>query len=138
VKTQLLRDITTIVLHHSASPRDTTSADEIREWHRTKGWDDIGYHYVVEGDGSLKMGRSIDMQPAAQSGHNAGTIAICVVGDNTKDGEGWTDSQRITAHSLIVMLRNVLGWRIPIAGHRDLGTTECPGVDVREVFKDLA
>jgi hypothetical protein len=134
---QRLSDISRIVLHHSASPRDTTTVEAIRGWHKDRGFSDVGYHFVIEGDGALRHGRQLDVIPAAQKGANTGTIAICIVGDNTKPGEGWNESQRISAHSLIVMLRTVFGQRLPFCGHRDVAPSECPGLEVRDVFPEL-
>ena len=45
-----------IVIHHSASPVTvrqggqvvTVNAAMIREWHLTKGWSDIGYHFIKD------------------------------------------------------------------------------------------
>lgn len=138
--TQALSDITRIVLHHSASPRATTTTADIRRWHTMdRGFDDIGYHFVIEGDGSVHSGRPLDRIPAAQKGANTNSIAICLVGNNVLAAEamGWNDAQRISAHSLIVMLRTVLGKRLPFCGHRDVAPSECPGVEVRDVFRDL-
>lgn len=134
---QNLYDIDKIVLHHSASPRDTTTAAKIRGWHKDRGFIDIGYHYVVEASGHLAYGRALDSVPAAQKGANQNSIAICLVGDNTEPGEGWNDGQKQTARSLIVMLRQVIGRPLPICGHRDVAPSLCPGLDVKEVFPDL-
>jgi N-acetylmuramoyl-L-alanine amidase len=142
VNRQNLSDISRIVLHHSASPRATTTAADILAWHtdprRVDGpFDTIGYHFVIEGDGALRYGRPLDKVPAAQKGANLKTIAVCIVGNNLIDDEVWTDAQLISGHSLIVMLRSVLGRRLPFCGHRDLAASDCPGVDVRDVFREL-
>jgi hypothetical protein len=135
--TQRLSGISRIVLHHSASPRETTTIEDIRRWHIGRGFSDVGYHFVIEGNGALRYGRQLDTVPAAQKGANAGTVAVCIVGDNTKTGEGWNEAQRISAHSLIAILRSVLGRRLAVCGHRDVAPSECPGLEVQEVFQDL-
>lgn len=136
---QNMNDINKIVLHHSASPRAATTAAQIKGWHLERGFDDIGYHLIVEGDGKVAYGRPLDVVPAAQKGANTNTVAICLVGDNTRvgEGEGWTGAQVLTANSLIVMLRTILGKRLPFVGHRDVASSECPGLEVRDVFPDL-
>ena len=137
---QKLSDISRIILHHSASPRDTTTIEDIRRWHVVdRGFDDVGYHFVIEGDGKVRVGRPLDCAPAAQKGANNNTIAICIVGNNVLAAEkfGWNDSQKLSAVSLIVMLRTVFGKRLPFFGHRDVAPSECPGLEVRDVFPEL-
>ena len=51
-----MRNIDKIIVHCSATPegRDV-STEEIKRWHtEERGWDDIGYHWVVELDSSIK------------------------------------------------------------------------------------
>lgn len=139
---QRLSELHTIVLHHSASPRDSTTLEKITEWHmdpnRPGGaFRTVGYHYVIESNGALRYGRSLDEIPAAQAGANTGTIAVCIVGDNTKQGEEWTTAQLLSARSVVTMLRSLIRPRLRLCGHRDLTQTACPGVDVKEVFPDL-
>lgn len=53
-----MRKIDRIVIHCSASPdnRDI-GAEEIRQWHKSQGWKDIGYHWVIRRDGTIEQGR---------------------------------------------------------------------------------
>ena len=80
-----------IVIHHSASPttvrrgKDVLPVDAamIREWHLTKGWSDIGYHFVILPDGRCEEGRPL-YRPGAHctAGHrNFIGIGICLVGN---------------------------------------------------------
>lgn len=50
--------VTKLVIHHSASPRDTTTIDKITKWHKHRGFATVGYHKVILGNGSIKAGRS--------------------------------------------------------------------------------
>ena len=60
-------------------------AEGIKKYHLSKGWRDIGYHYVIQKDGTLQEGRPVGMKPAHASGHNDDVIAICVIGEFCKD-----------------------------------------------------
>ena len=53
------RKITLIVIHCSFTDVTTYHITEsIRTYHTTvKGWSDIGYHYVIERDGTCSTGR---------------------------------------------------------------------------------
>lgn len=55
-----MRNINLIIVHCSATPegRDVSVAD-IDRWHRERGFDGIGYHYVVYIDGSVHEGRPL-------------------------------------------------------------------------------
>jgi N-acetylmuramoyl-L-alanine amidase len=82
------RDVNRVFIHCSASDRpEDDDVSVIRKWHTTpdrrdpsKPWRDVGYHYYVRKDGTLQLGRNIEVVPSAQAGHNAHSIAICLGG----------------------------------------------------------
>lgn len=65
---------------------DTTNGMMIsREWlHHVhvvqNGWDDIGYHFIINTDGSVIDGRPMDRMGAHVKGHNRDNIGIALVG----------------------------------------------------------
>lgn len=61
-------DTTRAVIHHTAS--HDVSATEINRWHKERGWDGIGYHYVIRKDGSIEKGRSLSKRGAHAKGRN--------------------------------------------------------------------
>ena len=130
-----MKQITTLVIHHSASGRDTTTLGEISHWHIDRGWKDIGYHYVIEGSGIVRIGRRLP-ETGAHAPPNADRIGVCVTGDNTVTGELWNAEQIAALHTLVNALRVVVPW-IEVTGHRDVmapGYTECPGLDIEALF----
>lgn len=57
------------------------STETLRQYHKLhNGWDDIGYHWVIEGDGSIHPGRTEDTIGSHVGGFNKHTIGICVTG----------------------------------------------------------
>ena len=76
-----MRTINKIIIHCSATQegRDLDAA-EINRWHLKRGWNGIGYHYVVLLDGTIEYGRSIYKQGAHVKGENEGSIGICYIG----------------------------------------------------------
>lgn len=99
-----------------------------------RGWSDIAYHYLIfQPYGNAEYarvfeGRMVKHVPAAQLGHNTGTIAVCVVGnfdhaDKVKDNTVWAIAKLLTEQ------RNKTGIHDPhtIGGHRDVVQTTCPG-----------
>ena len=60
-----MRNIDSIIVHCSATKAglDFTATD-IDRWHRERGFNGIGYHYVIRLDGRLEKGREIDLPGA--------------------------------------------------------------------------
>ena len=56
-----------LIVHHSASPRSTTLKD-IRRWHvDERGWEDVGYHFVIDGFGDHLLVRTPDWREGEPS-----------------------------------------------------------------------
>lgn len=86
-----MREINKIIVHCSDS--DFGNAGVIDKWHRGRGWNEIGYHYVVlngkpvsgagfdsSKDGIVEVGRDISKRGAHCYGHNKDSIGICLIG----------------------------------------------------------
>jgi N-acetylmuramoyl-L-alanine amidase len=131
-----MRDIDKIIIHCSATPegRDVKTST-IKQWHTAKGWSDIGYHYVIELDGSVNMGRDIGRIGAHTRGENTGSIGICYVGGmdanmkNPKDTR--TEKQKEGLKCLIKDLRSTYG-DLTIHGHNEFASKACPSFDVEK------
>ncbi len=132
--------VSVIILHHSASGRDSTTMEDIRFWHTDPDkpggpFDDIGYHYVIEGTGEIRPGRRLPAT-GAHAPPNNGRVGICITGDNTVPREEWNTQQLLSCRTLVHALRMV--WPgLDVVGHRDImpqGHTECPGVNVGRLF----
>jgi len=71
-----------ITVHCAATPNGKNfTTKQIRKWHLDRGWRDIGYHSVVEIDGSVNKGRDENTVGAHVGGHNYGNLGVCLVGD---------------------------------------------------------
>ena len=68
-----------VIFHHSLSNEATV--EQVTEWHQARGFKTIGYHYLIQKDGSIDEGRAIDYTGAHTKGRNRDTIGVCVVGD---------------------------------------------------------
>lgn len=118
------RKITEIIVHCSATPegKDYT-VDDIRRWHKQRGYSDVGYHYIVYRNGQLVQGRDVNIIGAHASGHNAHSIGICYIGgmnaENTQPEDTRTLRQKARLLSLLVDLRKLYP-NARIIGHRDL------------------
>ena len=123
------RTITEIIVHCSATPEGKNyTVDDIRRWHTTpvakggRGWSDIGYHYVIHLDGSVHVGRDVDIAGAHATDHNAHSIGVCYVGGCSADGKTPKDtrneSQKNALLNLLMELKRIYPSAI-ILSHRD-------------------
>jgi len=108
-----------IVLHHSASSWAGVNTEVIREWHLSRGFADIGYHFVITKEGVIEEGRPLKYKgahcKAQQKNHTS--IGVCLVGDSTKDG--FKPIQRKALVYLIGYLEARYGQVFKISQHSD-------------------
>ena len=124
-----------IVVHCSATmPGQTCDAEIIDQWHRARGFEMIGYHYVVMPDGSIEHGRPLFYQGAHVRNYNTVSIGVCYVGGLDAQGrtaDTRTPQQKETLTKLLTQLQK----RYPkarIVGHRDLDRGKaCPCYEVK-------
>lgn len=126
------RFVDRVFVHCSAS--DHASHDNVAtmdRWHRERGWSGVGYHLFIRKDGTLENGRSLEKTPTAQSGHNRGSIAICLHGLKI---ERFTQAQFNTLKTLSVQINNAYGGGVTFHGHREVAAKACPVFDYKDVL----
>jgi N-acetylmuramoyl-L-alanine amidase len=70
-----------IIVHCTATDNGkSVPIEEIRKWHLSKGFKDIGYHLVIQPDGQVQRGRGLNEEGAHCQGENHCSIGICLVG----------------------------------------------------------
>lgn len=136
-----MRNITEIIVHCSATAggRDFRAAD-IDRWHRAQGWDGIGYHYVVDLDGTIETGRDIEKAGAHCLGHNAHSIGVCYIGGCASDGKTPKDTRTGAQKDALLKLLRLLRTAYPkatIHGHRDFAAKACPSFDATAEYKGI-
>ena len=127
-----MRKITEIIVHCTATPegRPVTVAD-VDHWHRERGFVGIGYHYLVQPDGTVCEGRPLWHVGAHCREHNTQSIGICYVGGldsymHPKDTR--TDAQKVALKTLIDRLRQQFPG-LHVFGHCDFAAKACPCFD---------
>lgn len=83
------RAVKRVFIHCSASDHEwlkgITMVEEIDRWHKANGWSGVGYQYLIDKEGTIVTGRTLEKQPAAQLGPkgdgNRETLAIMVHGN---------------------------------------------------------
>ncbi len=126
------RHIDRVFLHCSASDRDEhDNVATMRQWHLARGWDDVGYHYFIRKDGTVEAGRPTGLTPAAQRGHNAGTIAICLHG---LAEERFTQQQFGSVIDLCTEISQAYKGMVTFHGHCEVSAKACPVFPYRTVL----
>jgi hypothetical protein len=124
-----------IVIHHSATPAG--GAARFDREHREKGWDELGYDFVIgngtdTADGQIEVGsRWVKQKVGAHAKtpdnwYNEHGIGICLVGNF--DGDRPTAAQmRSTARLVAYMMKTYHISADHVIGHGDTKPTDCPG-----------
>lgn len=137
-----MRQINEIIIHCSATPEERDDkAKQIREWHmKERGFKDIGYHYVIDLDGTIEKGRSEDVIGAHCTNHNAHSIGICYIGGKTKDLKKAKDTRTDAQKASLLSLCQQLKKKYPAAtihGHSEFANKACPAFDVQAWRKEV-
>lgn len=119
-----------IIIHCAyTKPSQKFTYDDVRRWHmQDRGWEDIGYHYVIERDGRIVRGRAEDVQGAHAAGQNADSIGICLMGGMSEEGKtecNFTSAQWHNMEILVSRLKKTYPEAIVI-GHNDVSSKDCP------------
>jgi len=145
-----------IVFHCSATrPNQHIGRETLEEWHLSRGFSSIGYHFVITRAGDLQLGRPLEDIGAHVQGFNANSVGVCMIGGLDANGhelvhapDQFTPAQWRTAKTLVAFLRSVYP-AARVCGHRDLspdtnrdGRIEqrewlksCPGFDASAMFQ---
>lgn len=137
----MMRLITLIIIHCSAvRTYQTSSAEQIDQWHRSRGWKCIGYHYVIRRDGTIETGRPESMVGAHCLHHNRHSLGICYEGGLNARGEHCdtrTPAQKRALKTLLKQLKT----RYPdacITSHRTFNPQkDCPCFDAEREYSQL-
>lgn len=139
-----MRKINRLILHCSATQEGKDfHASDIDKWHKTNGWNGIGYHYVVDLVGNIEKGRDEALAGAHCSGHNSDSIGICYIGgvdESNKAKDTRTREQRFSLFKLVHELMEKHD--IPLEkvfGHNEFTKAKaCPSFDMGTFRRELA
>lgn len=137
-----MRNLTEIIVHCTATrplwmDNNTTAQKvaEVRRWHmQERKWSDIGYHFLIDRDGTVAHGRLLERTGAHTQGRNTGTVGIALFGGHgssaaDKFAENFTPAQDRALRALIDRLRATHG-RLALSGHNQWAAKACPGFNV--------
>ena len=145
------------VVHHTATSNDYSDAKAVmramyRYHTQNLGWADLGYNIVVDQEGHVYEGRAGGLEAgiigAHARGYNTGSFGVSVIGNFDQirppqeavdavvdvitwqsrvhdiDPRGWTDEINGSLHRTLL-------------GHRDVGSTACPGEYFYPLLDDI-
>lgn len=164
---QKVKKVNRIVLHHTAESMESAANDEevlraIYRYHTlSRQWGDIGYHYIVGQRGNIYEGRAWGDYVVAShvQYNNMGTIGIATMGNfqkmvlNRDQQNGLEEAIMFVAKKYGITLSDKAPWvhlcntatcsplqiftGSALLGHRDIGSTSCPGDNIHSLIPDL-
>lgn len=109
---------------------------DIQDYHiETKGWDDIGYNFLIGGDGSVYVGRGWDYKGAHSRIFNQRSICIAFIGSYFKHSppqRSLNAAQQLMQEGVEM---NKLSKDYRLYGHRQLIPTISPGNRLYEIIQ---
>ncbi|KAG7459305.1 hypothetical protein MATL_G00209290 [Megalops atlanticus] len=135
--TELVLPLSFMYIHHTFEPSQpclsfqqcSANMRAMQRFHQDdRGWDDIGYSFVVGSDGYIYEGRGWKWRGAHTKGHNSRGYGISFIGDYTAN---------LPARHALELVRDQLAVcavgggqmtaNFTMHGHRQLVNTSCPG-----------
>lgn len=108
----------------------------IQTYHiESRGWDDIGYNFLVGGDGAVYVGRGWNKQGAHTKGYNVKSICVAFIGTFNKvlPPKRQLDAAQKILEEGVKLKKLSKDYRL--YGHRQLMGTESPGEALYKVIK---
>ncbi|CAG0889019.1 unnamed protein product [Cyprideis torosa] len=133
-----------VIVHHTVTGGcSSTSACAsivrgIQTHHMTgNGWSDIGYNFLIGGNGDIFEGRGWNRVGAHAPNYNSKSIGIAMIGTFT--GSLPTASARDSLNKLIAcgVSKGEISSTYRLLGHRQVKSTECPGQALYNYIKTL-
>ena len=136
-----MRLVKEVIIHCSATRESQqVSVDTIRDWHLAKGWNDIGYHFYIDLDGTIHKGRDIDKIGAHCKGRNRNSIGVCYCGGVEADGKTPKDTRTQEQKESLLHVLKTLKAMYPdaaIYSHNKFANKACPSFDATDEYKQL-
>ena len=138
-----MKKIKYIIVHCTATAEfKDFKAKDVDKWHKQRGWDCIGYHYLIDLDGTIEKGRQETKIGAHCKGFNDCSIGVCYVGglasDNKTPKDTRTNTQKASLLKLIKQLKAKYQ-NAKVVGHKDMPNVykACPCFDAKREYNNI-
>ncbi|XP_067649910.1 peptidoglycan recognition protein 1-like [Haliotis asinina] len=129
-------------IHHGASAAchtENSCAAMARAYQRdhidSRGFNDVGYSFLIGEDGNAYEGRGWDIVGAHTKGYNSDGLGFCIMGnymERLPDSKALDTVQRLIACGVA---KGKIQSNYILRGHRDVGATACPGTKLYALIK---
>jgi hypothetical protein len=119
-----------VVIHHSGVQNGPKGSDAVKAFerhHMGKGWDGIGYNWLVDESGTIFEGRGWDNRGAGTKGWNSRSISVCFTGWGFNKP---SDNALRSLQTVVDAAEYHFGKGLWVSTHRKKakeGYTTCPG-----------
>jgi N-acetylmuramoyl-L-alanine amidase len=136
-----------VIVHDSHTTPDIARGEEFLFWGGLKrGLMDVGYHFIINRDGSCLMVRDHRLVGTHTPGHNLDSIGVCLMGG--QGGAGPEDNFTVEQKDKLLELLAWLSSHYSLSTSAFIGHTEvqrykdrflvCPQMDMDDVRTDLS
>lgn len=134
-----MRQVDYIVIHCTATIPEATVQGILNYWRDEKGWNNPGYHILIDKYGKQYELQSFDKIANGVKGFNHNSIHISYIGGIDSEGnpeDTRTTAQRAAIYEAIRKAIDYAGY-VRILGHRDFPgvTKSCPSFDAKEEYR---
>ncbi|OWF42249.1 Peptidoglycan-recognition protein SB1 [Mizuhopecten yessoensis] len=91
------------------------------------GFDDIGYQYVIGGDGTVFEGRGSKYGGSHSPGYNTKSIGVCLLGNFMTTLPSSNAVSSLKKLHTCLQHQGMLSANNSVFGHKDVRPTSCPG-----------
>ncbi|XP_078034019.1 peptidoglycan recognition protein S3 [Augochlora pura] len=137
----LILPIPYVVIIHTVTPecntkrQCSTQIESLRSHHMDiLGWHDIGFSFLIGGDGNVYEGTGWNREGAHTYGYNKKAVGIAFIGDYRRKGA--SNEMLNATHNLILCGKSqgILRNDVRVVGARQVISTESPGI---ELYKQI-
>ena len=135
-----MRDIKYIAVHCTAGPATQTTKAIKDYWKNNLGWKSVGYHYLINADGTIEQLAQESEITNGVAGFNSVAVHISYKGGvdaTNKPKDTRTPQQKESILKLLKELRKRYPKAI-IQGHKDFGAKKaCPSFEAKKEYSNI-
>ena len=136
-----MRDIKYIAVHCTAGPATQTTKAIKDYWKNNLGWESVGYHYLINADGTIEQLAQESEITNGVAGFNSVTVQMSYKGGvdaTNKPKDTRTPQQKESILKLLKELRKRYPKAI-IQGHKDFPNVKkaCPSFEAKKEYSNI-